>query len=219
MSRNPSRIVGLDAGMTEASSIKSVAAVGRRLKTVLVGFADLGSSKNASSNGEIATRLHAAAPRVDYSLGAAGVAAAIGSAAFAGYMVIHSDSGASASAPAPLVHTANDADQSAAPSADYGATGSIRYGGAAAGGAAARGDQRDVFEQGAKPAARRNIILQGYVLRLVRNGFAIVRGRDGDYAVAPGLVLPEAGRVLSIQRRGNRWIVVTSNGVIAEPSF
>ena len=54
----------------------------------------------------------------------------------------------------------------------------------------------------------------GYVLREVYNGIALVEGRRGLMEVGPGDNLPGAGRVRSIERRNRQWVVVTSNGVI-----
>ncbi len=63
--------------------------------------------------------------------------------------------------------------------------------------------------------------LRGYWLVEVQDGFAVVDGRDGPQQVAPGDVLPGAGRVLRIERRGHDWVVVTSAGIIAgdQPRF
>jgi len=54
----------------------------------------------------------------------------------------------------------------------------------------------------------------GYVLRDVREGVAVLEGRSGLREVAPGDVIPGAGRVRAIERRGQEWVVVTSIGVI-----
>ncbi len=53
-------------------------------------------------------------------------------------------------------------------------------------------------------------------LRLVdvRDGYAIIDGQDGPQSVAPGDLVPSAGRVLRIERRGRDWVVVTSGGFI-----
>ncbi len=56
--------------------------------------------------------------------------------------------------------------------------------------------------------------LRGYWLVDVEDGFAIVDGRDGPQQVAPGDLLPGAGRVQRIERRGHEWVVVTSAGII-----
>lgn len=54
----------------------------------------------------------------------------------------------------------------------------------------------------------------GYVLRQVEDGLAFIESRDGLRTVQPGQVLPGAGRVRAIEKRGDKWIVVTSAGVI-----
>ena len=53
-----------------------------------------------------------------------------------------------------------------------------------------------------------------YVLRDVHDGVAVVEDRTGLHEVVPGEVLAGIGRVESIERRGRRWVVVTSNGLI-----
>lgn len=60
-------------------------------------------------------------------------------------------------------------------------------------------------------------ILRGYALEDIRDGMALIDGRDGPYSVSPGDVLPGAGRVLKIERRGRDWVVVTSLGIITTP--
>ena len=54
----------------------------------------------------------------------------------------------------------------------------------------------------------------GYVLRDVRDGVAVLEGRAGLRQVAPGDAIPGAGRVRAIEKRGREWVVVTSIGVI-----
>jgi hypothetical protein len=63
-------------------------------------------------------------------------------------------------------------------------------------------------------APRRPPVLSGWVLRDVYDGLALVEGANGPVEVAPGELLPGAGRVRSIQRSDRGWIVVTSQGVI-----
>lgn len=67
-----------------------------------------------------------------------------------------------------------------------------------------------------KPAAadRSRMPLNGYVLREVYRGVALIEGRNGFVEVHPGDVLPGAGMVRAIERRAGRWVVVTANGVI-----
>lgn len=56
--------------------------------------------------------------------------------------------------------------------------------------------------------------LRNYVLREVFRGGALVEGRMGLMEAAPGVELPGAGRVRSVERRDGRWVVVTTAGVI-----
>lgn len=61
----------------------------------------------------------------------------------------------------------------------------------------------------AKPA-----IVQGWVLRDIYRGRALVEGRSGLYEVAPGATLPGIGRVETITQQDGRWVVVTPKGLI-----
>ena len=56
--------------------------------------------------------------------------------------------------------------------------------------------------------------LDNWVLRGVHDGTALVEGAQGLREVAPGSVLPGAGRVKSIERHGGNWVVITTAGVI-----
>jgi hypothetical protein len=57
-------------------------------------------------------------------------------------------------------------------------------------------------------------MLRGYSVMGVRDGFALIEGREGAISVAAGDTIPGLGRVLRIERRGRDWIVVTSLGII-----
>lgn len=77
--------------------------------------------------------------------------------------------------------------------------------------------------QDPKPPAKpvetdhRKIQLEGYVLRDIEDGLALIEGRNGRYfEVSPGMSLPGLGRVEAIERRGRQWVVVTPKGFIAE---
>ena len=61
-------------------------------------------------------------------------------------------------------------------------------------------------------------LLRRYVVLGVRDDVALIEGRDGQYAVRPGDVLPGAGR---IEREGGCWVVLTDQGLIgaAEPPY
>lgn len=64
------------------------------------------------------------------------------------------------------------------------------------------------------PSLRAAIPPEGYVLRQVENGVAIIENRTGVRTAELGQVLPGAGKVRSIEKRGQKWVVVTSNGLI-----
>jgi Transglycosylase SLT domain len=56
--------------------------------------------------------------------------------------------------------------------------------------------------------------LRDYNVEYVQGGIAVVSSRYGSQQVAPGDMIPGAGRVLEIGRRGDRGFVLTSFGVI-----
>jgi hypothetical protein len=56
--------------------------------------------------------------------------------------------------------------------------------------------------------------VEGWVLRGVFNGVALIEGRRGIYEVYAGDPIPGAGRVDAIRRQDGRWVVVTSKGLI-----
>ncbi|RDI61255.1 hypothetical protein [Microvirga subterranea] len=58
-----------------------------------------------------------------------------------------------------------------------------------------------------------------YVIYRVFGETALVEGVDGLHVVVPGAVLPGVGRVLSIERTGGSWSIVTSETVIGEASL
>ena len=66
---------------------------------------------------------------------------------------------------------------------------------------------------GAKP-------IGDYMVREVQDGIALVQGRAGGlYEVGPGDRLPGAGRVLAVERIGQKWVVVTESGRIDEQTL
>lgn len=56
--------------------------------------------------------------------------------------------------------------------------------------------------------------VDGWVLRDVYDGGAVVVGREGTFEVYAGDPLPGLGRVDAIRRQDGRWVVVTSRGLI-----
>lgn len=71
----------------------------------------------------------------------------------------------------------------------------------------------------AAPAAPKTEIgrlptVDGWRLRDVANGGALIEGRGGLYEVYAGDPIPGIGRVDAIRRQDGRWVVVTSKGLI-----
>ena len=56
--------------------------------------------------------------------------------------------------------------------------------------------------------------VEGWVLRDVANGSALIEGRRGMFEVYAGDPVPGLGRVDAIRRQDGRWVVVTSKGLI-----
>ena len=56
--------------------------------------------------------------------------------------------------------------------------------------------------------------VEGWVLRDVANGGALIEGRQGMFEVYAGDPVPGLGRVDAIRRQDGRWVVVTSKGLI-----
>jgi len=63
-------------------------------------------------------------------------------------------------------------------------------------------------------AALRPSVVQGWVLRRVYDGAALIEGRDGIIEVEPGDVAPGLGRIEAIKRQDGRWTVVTARGIV-----
>ncbi|ACI92193.1 conserved hypothetical protein [Afipia carboxidovorans OM5] len=66
----------------------------------------------------------------------------------------------------------------------------------------------------AAPQIGRLPTIDGWVVRDVRNGGALIEGRQGLFEVYAGDPLPGVGRVDAIRRQDGRWVVVTSRGLI-----
>jgi hypothetical protein len=75
------------------------------------------------------------------------------------------------------------------------------------------------------PAARelvavpetRPTTIAGWTVLEVRGGTVVLEGPDGVRTAARGDIVPGIGRIDSIVRWGNRWIVATASGLIADP--
>jgi hypothetical protein len=59
--------------------------------------------------------------------------------------------------------------------------------------------------------------IEGWTLREVVNGTAVIEGPNGVWKVTPGQTVPGVGRVDSIVRWGNRLVVATTRGLISTP--
>lgn len=154
----------------------------------------------------------------DHALAAAGLAAAVGSASFAGYMIIQAGQGPGAAASSRAViaappHDAGLRQPKSLPSAyealDLDATGTILPGPAGGANREAREPAKPEHEQA----------LKGYSLRFADEGTALIQGPGGIYAVVPGVRVPDAGMILSVEKRSGRWIVVSEKGFIEGPRF
>ena len=66
-----------------------------------------------------------------------------------------------------------------------------------------------------EPGKAQPQILAAYVVRDVYEGVALIEGKRGSLEVVPGVSIPGAGVVKSIDRHGNGWTVTTTKGVLA----
>jgi hypothetical protein len=57
-------------------------------------------------------------------------------------------------------------------------------------------------------------IIEGWVLRDVARGGALIDGRQGIYEVYAGDFVPGLGRIDAVRRQDGRWVVVTSKGLV-----
>jgi hypothetical protein len=68
--------------------------------------------------------------------------------------------------------------------------------------------------EAAKTEVARLPTVEGWVLRDVDRGSALIEGRRGVFEVYAGDPVPGLGRVDAIRRQDGRWVVVTSKGLI-----
>lgn len=62
--------------------------------------------------------------------------------------------------------------------------------------------------------ALKQAIVQGYSLRRVYDGAALIEGREGMIEVEIGAIVPGLGRIENIKRQDGRWVVVTARGLV-----
>lgn len=179
-----------------------------------------------------------AAPRsfADWTLSGIGLSAATASAGFAAYMVVLSPKevasgdfrifaqfdhryrpgpdGSGEAAPASGLATATPAATppetrtAQADAVDFTPTGSIPAPGTVSqsGAASSRSGHGRYSPEG--------MPLPNFQLRDVFDGHALVESRSALSVVKPGSVIDGAGQVLAIERRGDRWVVLTDKGLI-----
>jgi hypothetical protein len=72
----------------------------------------------------------------------------------------------------------------------------------------------------AKPAPvpeTRPTTIEGWIIREVNGGTAVLEGPNGVWEATRGDTVPGVGKIDSIVRWGNRWIVATTRGLISTP--
>ena len=162
-------------------------------------------------------------PTSDHGLGLMGIAAAFGSVAFA-FVMITGDNARPFFGGAEHLELFSQpvaggrvraAAKTPDPGIDYEATGSIQLVKPPA-----PPDHiiaPPVALRGEALMLRSGAPLQGYALRGVEGGIALVDGPTGRLHLQAGMMLPGIGRVVAIERRAGQWMVVTQEGIIGEP--
>ena len=56
--------------------------------------------------------------------------------------------------------------------------------------------------------------IDGWILRDVANGGALIEGRQGIFEVYAGDLVPGLGRIDAVRRQDGQWVVVTSRGLV-----
>src|SRR5262249_61585434 len=85
---------------------------------------------------------------------------------------------------------------------------------------AANAPQPTVVERNTKHAPvpeTRPTTIEGWTIRQVNGGTAVLEGPDGVWKARQGDAVPRVEKIQSIVRSGNRWIVATSKGLISTP--
>jgi hypothetical protein len=78
----------------------------------------------------------------------------------------------------------------------------------------ARGDITGATAREPTAGASKATVLEGWLVRDVDRGTALIEGRTGMFEVDAGDTVPGLGRVESIRKQDGRWVVVTSKGTI-----
>jgi hypothetical protein len=164
----------------------------------------------------------AVAASIDQGLAAMGIAVAIGSAAFAAYMISQASSTTKIErvkfpvllthAPVVWPHLSQQGPTSMQrlPIDTAVASSSSRI--------ESRVAVQSTVASGRISSAphQTDLKINSYALRFVHGGMAIVQSADGLYVTRQGTKLPDAGQVISIERLGNKWILMTDRITITE---
>jgi hypothetical protein len=67
-----------------------------------------------------------------------------------------------------------------------------------------------------KPRVRAPKPIDGWLVHHVRDELALVENNGAHFEVRTGELLPDAGIVRSIKKRGEHWVVLTTKGIITE---
>ena len=81
----------------------------------------------------------------------------------------------------------------------------------------AKQEQLSDESQAVEQELKQKTLLEGWTLREVTNGTAVLQGPAGIWRVTPGDTLPGVGKVESYIRSNGQWVVVTSRGLISMP--
>lgn len=214
------RKVGLHAGAKKINYSPCLRPPGREQAAIAVPAGRYLSRSPGALAAKFSSPRKSVAFTIDQALAAAGTAVAIGSIAFAASMIAQNSRGTKLVASdgfrlARLARTRNHLAQEpfrplTLNSIDYEATGSI-FRPVAGPGAQQTGTRHN--PAAVPPAADQT---DNYVLSFVYNNMALVKSIRGFYAAKPGTFLPGAGRIRSIERRGDKWILATEKTVISD---
>ena len=120
---------------------------------------------------------------------------------------------AAAAPVAPVAPTASAAP-AAAPAAPKDATGMITTPAGAAALPTPGASPAPAPSASPKPEVARLPKVEGWVLRDVAHGGALIEGRNGLYEVYAGDPVPGLGRIDAIRKQDGHWVVVTSRGLV-----
>ena len=76
-------------------------------------------------------------------------------------------------------------------------------------------ERAKVLPRPAPAPETRPTTIEGWTIREVVGGTAVLEGPGGVWRAAQGDTVPGIGRIESVVRWGNRWIVATSKGLIS----